>query len=532
MRIRPSNLWPVFLGFPLAVVAIALGHYAFALPGAYDDVIATHRSLAASLLAAGVPQVVETFARVCGVTAAAMLVVSLLMLFVMRGWVLWLYRKCCVMSYVLAFLYVMLVGKATAALLEGSLSVDGTLVNPVTQFFLRWHLIWPALLAALGVAALHVLVLRRRVISLYTGIHDERPATGDRLIENVLSNGQDPAFRKSVLSSVGLHVLVILVIPWLLTLRGCVEPYRVPKGSGTPATLTAVQIHKVVKKKPKKKRFVVNPRSAISFHIPDLDESVAARQVDEQTQLTYQADPTRAQGIGTAAAGKMGAGGGTTGGWPDGMENAKIRFIHLEYNGAGWDDGMDATSRGDQNFLDRFHQLTGFKVANQPESHPIGLLRKYAKGFAPPFVYFTGEGSINVTESETKTLRDYLLDGGLLFASCRSPAWDRSFRAFAQRLLPGEPLVTISDDDTLFQIPYSFPNGAPPLWHHGGFRALGIKHQGRWVVFYHPGDINDAWKTGHEGLDPAMAEGAMQIGVNVLYYSFTHYLELTRKYRQ
>ncbi len=214
------------------------------------------------------------------------------------------------------------------------------------------------------------------------------------------------------------------------------------------------------------------------------------------------------------------------------MDNAKVRFIHLEYNGSGWDDGMQAASRGDMNFLDRFHQLTGFKIANQPESNPISLLRKYPKGFAPPFVYMTGRESINLTEGEYKTLRDYLLDGGMIFASCSSPAWDRSFRVFAQRLMPGEPLVTIADDDTLFQIPYTFPNGAPPLWHHGGFRALGIKHKGRWCVFYHPGDINDAWKTGHEGIDPAMAEGAIQMGVNIVYYSFTHYLEMTRKYRQ
>jgi len=81
-------------------------------------------------------------------------------------------------------------------------------------------------------------------------------------------------------------------------------------------------------------------------------------------------------------------------------------------------------------------------------------------------------------------------------------------------------------------MPYAFPNGAPPLWHHGGMDALGIKHKGRWVVFYHPGDINDAWKAGHSGLRPELAKGAFQMGVNIVYYSFTHYLEQTRKYRK
>jgi hypothetical protein len=61
---------------------------------------------------------------------------------------------------------------------------------------------------------------------------------------------------------------------------------------------------------------------------------------------------------------------------------------------------------------------------------------------------------------------------------------------------------------------------------------MGIKHQGRWVVFYHPGDINDAWKTGHSGMDPELVKGAYEMGVNIVYYAFTRYLELTRKYRK
>ena len=59
-------------------------------------------------------------------------------------------------------------------------------------------------------------------------------------------------------------------------------------------------------------------------------------------------------------------------------------------------------------FLAEFHKLTGFKTAEKGESHPIALLKKYPKGFAPPFVYMTGEGSINVSESDIKILRDYL----------------------------------------------------------------------------------------------------------------------------
>jgi hypothetical protein len=204
----------------------------------------------------------------------------------------------------------------------------------------------------------------------------------------------------------------------------------------------------------------------------------------------------------------------------------------MEYTGSHWDDGMDAGSRADVNFLQEFRRLTGFKVAKKSESHHIGLLRKYDKGFAPPFVYMTGSGGIRVSSRELKVFREYLLDGGMLFADCGSHHWDRSFRGFVRSLFPSKRLVVIADDDPIFQMPYAFPNGAPPLWHHGGMRALGIKHKGRWVVFYHPGDINDAWKTGHSGLRPELAKGAFQMGVNIIYYAFTHYLEETRKYRK
>lgn len=532
MRIRPTSYLPIFLGFPLAVLAAVLGHYALVLPDLYDRLLTAHPALRIPFLMAGLQGSVQMYVRVCGGAAVIFLAAAFCALFVMRGWVLWLYRKCCLSTYVLGLLCVMLINRATTLLLDSNISLDGNGVNPVTVFFTRWHLLWPVWSGLVLTGVLHLLSLRRKVIGLYTGIHDERPATGDRVVENLLSNGRDPLFRKSLLGSLGLHVLVILVIPWLLTMRGCVEPYRVPKGSGTPATLASVvKVTKVVKKKAKKRKFVVNPRSAISFHIPDLDESVAARQVEADTQLTYKADPMRGLS-GTGKVGKMGAGGGTQGGWPDGMDNAKVRFIRMEYSGRGWDDGMDMNTRADLNFLAAFNKLTGFKVSTTPESHPIGLLRRYPKGAAPPFVYMTGDAGINVTAGEIAAMREYLLDGGMLFADCGSPQWNHAFRQFVRQLLPGETLVAIADDDPIFQIPYAFPNGAPPLWHHGGTRALGIKHKGRWVVFYHPGDINDAWKTGHSGMDPAMAEGAIHMGVNIVYYSFTHYLEMTRKYRK
>mgnify|MGYP001589076371 CR=1 FL=1 len=215
-------------------------------------------------------------------------------------------------------------------------------------------------------------------------------------------------------------------------------------------------------------------------------------------------------------------------GWPDGSENVKFRFVRLEYDGSGWNDGMDPVSRADINFLAEFRKQTGFKTTEASESHSIALLSKYPRGRAPPFVYMTGDGEIRVPPADISVLRDYLASGGMLLADCGSERWDRSFREFMRQLLPEKRLLVIAEDDPIFQLPYVFPNGAPPLWHFGGMRAMGVKDQGRWVVFYHPGGLKSAWKTDHSGIAEDLVKGSYEVGINVVYYSFTHYLGITR----
>lgn len=539
MRIRPSSFCPIILGFPLAMLGGVLEHYAILWAVKYDDLLTAVPQLRIPFLERDIAGSISLFARVCGSAGAVFIVIAFLTLFLTRGWVLWLYRKCCITVYALLLLYVLLMNRTTGVLMDASVPFHGSYFTPVSLFFLRWNLLWPAALAALGMGLLHVLASRRAAISHYTGILDERPAAGDIIVENILSNGRDPSYRKSWESSLAVHVIVLIVIPWLLAHRLHIPDYRVPKDKGKPETLstitpTIIRAYKPVKKPPK---YVLNTKSAISIHIPDLNESFVAKQVDEESMAPYRADPRQtfvevATGLRRGAGGgPMGAGGRGRGGWPDGMKNHKVRFVRLQYDGRGWDDGMDSRSRADLNFLDEFRRLSNFNVATRTESYRMAMLATCRKGYAPPFVFMTGEADIGVTEADVKALREYLLGGGMLFADCSSPQWDRAFRALMARTMPGEPLTVIARDDIIFQVPFLFPNGAPPFWHHGGTYALGIKHKGRWAVFYHPGDMHDAWKTGHSGMQADLADEAVQLGANILCYSFTHYLQVTRKDR-
>ena len=387
-------------------------------------------------------------------------------------------------------------------------------------FLMRWSWMRWALIACGAAAAMLVVSSRGRALAAYGA--GAAVAVGDRVVENLRTGGSDRRFRRSWLGSAMLHWTVIIAIPFLLSLRGCVSPYLVPFGRGEAKV---VRVMRVVKRQKPRKKYILRENAAIYWDIPDLKESKVAREVNDQTQLTHSADRD-------AVHGKMGAGGGKQGGWPDGVPGGKIRFIRLEYDGRDWDDGMDAASAADINFLNFLRKEVPFPVARKSESHRISLLARYPKGQAPPFVYITGSDGIRSTAGERKVLREYLLDGGMLFADAGSGRWDREFRMFIHEVFPDKRLIDIPDDDEIFQMPYTFPNGAPPLWHHGGNRASGMKHKGRWIVFYHPGDMNDAWKSGRSGMDIDTADKSYQMGINVMYYAITRYLEETRKYRK
>jgi hypothetical protein len=182
-----------------------------------------------------------------------------------------------------------------------------------------------------------------------------------------------------------------------------------------------------------------------------------------------------------------------------------------------------------------FAEATGFKkIANKGESHPISLLAKYPDDGFPPFVYMTGNGNMGrVSGNDAKVLREYCLKGGMLIGDAGSATFHNSFTYFMRQVFPDKPLIDIADDDMIYQLPYAFPEGAPAFWHHGGRRALGIKHEGRWIVFYHPGDMNDAWKSpGFTDVTPEMREAAMNLGINLVYYSFNQWNDAVSKLRK
>ena len=369
-------------------------------------------------------------------------------------------------------------------------------------------LLWApgAMLGAVGV----VCVSLRSVREHYTRDRVETDSGADKILQSLLTHGSDPRYRTSNYWAAFAHVLV-LVLPFLFLIGSCAwYEYAYPKGSGTPF-MEAVAV-KLVKPK-KKKRIVLNMDSPILFARPDIDDSEIREDLEQETLDTYVASSLRS--------GKLGAGGGTTGGWPHGKAG-KVGFVRLEYNGGDWD--QDMGHGADYNLLIEFNKITGFPIKSNSEHIPVSRLRRYKKHRKPPFVFVTGRGAIGLSSADIKALRWYALqDGGLIFADNGGGSFDYHLRRLMRRVFPGKQWIDIPNDDVIYRQPFAFPAGAPPLWHHSGTRALGLKHNGRWIVFYHQGDINDAWKTGHSGAKKHLAAAAYKLGINIMYYAFTQY---------
>ena len=291
---------------------------------------------------------------------------------------------------------------------------------------------------------------------------------------------------------------------WLATvlisqIGGCGLEYEMPAGGGQQKTVAqTVRIQKVIRKK-----FVINPYSSIIFNVPPIDE--VKLQLQEVTAHQYVVGYGEGQGAGFA--------GGTKAG--------KVRLIRLEYDGGDWN--LNFGVAGDFNMLTEYYVLTRQKTAERTESLRISQLASFPREKSPPLVFMTGQKNVSLANNEVKILRDYLIDKhGMLFASSGSQHFHNQFIAMMQRVLPDIRPVPVPLDDTIHRVPFAVPT-LPYVVPHGGKDALGWSMDGRWLAYYHPGDISDAWADGHSGVSPDIYNGCFQLGANVINYGHVEY---------
>jgi hypothetical protein len=282
-------------------------------------------------------------------------------------------------------------------------------------------------------------------------------------------------------------------------LPGCQRIYELPAGGGKQEAVTQrVRIEKVVRKK-----YVVNPYSSIKFEVPPIDE--VRLQLQEVTAHQY----------------TIGYGEGTGAGFAGGTSRGKVRLMRLEYDGGDWD--LNFGVGGDANMLLEYGLLTQQKVADKSESLRVSQLDRFPKDKSPPIVFLTGQQNLSFSNGEVKSLREYLREKhGMVFASSGSGHFHNQFMALMNRVLPDVPPVSIPLDDVIHKVPFSVPS-LPYVVPHGGKEAIGWSADGRWLVYYHPGDISDAWSDGHAGVSREIYDACFRLGVNVINYAHIEY---------
>jgi hypothetical protein len=85
--------------------------------------------------------------------------------------------------------------------------------------------------------------------------------------------------------------------------------------------------------------------------------------------------------------------------------------------------------------------------------------------------------------------------------------------------ITGRQAVEVPLDSFIHKRPYTLPF-LPIVVAHARPVALGWNIDGRWVAYYHPGDIGDAWRDGNSGIKPEIAEYCYQLGINVIFYAY------------
>jgi len=143
--------------------------------------------------------------------------------------------------------------------------------------------------------------------------------------------------------------------------------------------------------------------------------------------------------------------------------------------------------------------------------------------FAFPLVIMTGEGTFELSNSERKNLRTFVMNGGFLLASagCSSQEWDRSFRDELTRVFPEYAMGAIGMEHPVFHTVYEITTLTA---HSGSPRPLeGIMVRGRLGILYSQEGLNDTAHTqgccccgGNE------ITNAIEVNVNILGYALAY----------
>jgi len=217
---------------------------------------------------------------------------------------------------------------------------------------------------------------------------------------------------------------------------------------------------------------------------------------------------------------------------PYGMFGRLDRYYDWRTGHTGWTNDYP---RADRHFVQAVRRLTRIHVRSTEQ--PINL-DDGEDVYDWPWIFAVEASPMDLTDSQSKKLREYLLRGGFLM--CADTWGDRDWEIFAttmKRVFPDRDLVEVPDGDQVFHVLYDLKDryGIPGEWSlHSGVPYLNGGRVGHWRGIYDDkkrlmvmcdfnSDTSDSWEWADEPRYPEKysAQG-IRIGVNYIIYAMTH----------
>jgi hypothetical protein len=198
--------------------------------------------------------------------------------------------------------------------------------------------------------------------------------------------------------------------------------------------------------------------------------------------------------------------------------SSQLSIARIKYSGGGdWYNDPSCIPNLLQ-YLNRNTNINASNVENQVSLNDNNL-------YSYPVIFLTGHGRISLSEQEIICLRNYLMNGGFLYAD-DDYGLDDHFRREMKKVFPNKEMVEIPFSHPIFHIHYEFANGLPKIHEHDGKppQGFGYFHEGRLVVFYtYSSNISDGWADVEVHNDPPeKRDQAFKMATNIIVYALIY----------
>ncbi|KAA3619814.1 MAG: DUF4159 domain-containing protein [Calditrichaeota bacterium] len=199
-------------------------------------------------------------------------------------------------------------------------------------------------------------------------------------------------------------------------------------------------------------------------------------------------------------------------------DQSEFTIARIKYGGGGdWYNDRSIIP----NMLRFLSQNTNIRCAAEERYVELGEDALYSY----PFLFITGHGNIEFSDSEAEELRTYLSSGGFLYAD-DDYGMDAAFRQQIKKVFPNENWVELPFDFEIFHNVFEFANGVPKIHEHDGGpgKTFGLFYQNRLVAVYtFNTNISDGWAEADVHGNPEnVRQLAFQFGANVIVYALSH----------